>query len=623
MSQKFYNPYQFIPVTGTVNGGKPRAAIDPILRGQSTTHPWARHDLWHSDGLSGRILCSLYLATPTAVGAEQVKEDGNIAKLVRPYRWHGQPAIPGNSLKGLVGSVAEALSQSTLRVLESWQWPRAKKTHEYRVTDPDGDPRGKKVRLQTSLHDIFARIDRDLVPWIRGEERMGRNRTQLTPAELLFGVVEEVPSGAERDQDPGDDQLADREGRNFAGRVRFHDARSEREIKLYDGPPHTLRILNSPKLPCPAMYFHRRGQRGRSYMDKDAFHNHPGDNDILPNGRKFYLHHRQEPAHLRQQKWRTRIRDNPNIEKMQLRTQPMKEDQTLFFHVDFENLSRAELTLLEHALAPSPAYQHRLGLGKPLGLGSVVIGIEGVFLIDRCQRYARDAFAATDQRYHHCWRPTQSPAESKRDQAWGSLYPTEWAIFNGNSLGPKPTEFQDESLVDRDTLGILTTLGDPGLMIQGIEVHTPLAPGQTDPERKTYEWFRQNDDDGGQPLPAIIPGQKLEPLCADARDCRAPSGGRTAPGPTDPQVAAWLEQVIPPDVKANGPKRLAELILTRPMAEAVVGIPDADLRAQVFGWLKVEWHRQDPAMPLFNLVAKAAVKVYEKAGLSLRDDGTA
>ncbi len=624
MSEKFYNPYQFIPVTGTVNGTKPRAAIDPILSGHSETHPWVRHDLWHREALSGRIVCSLFLATPTAVGADQVEEDGHVSKRVKPYRWQSNPAIPGNSLKGMVASIAEAISQSSLRVLESWMEPRAKKTHEYRIKDPGGDRTGRPVKLKTSMHDLFARIDPDMVPWIRRRDALPRDA--LTPAELLFGVVEEIPAEAPghgggthgHGSDP-----EDTEGRNLAGRLRFHDARSHREIKVF-ASPHTLRVLNSPKLPCPSMYFHRRGERGRSYMDKDAFHDGAHDEGILPNGRKVYLHHRQDPASITAQRWRTGPDADSRNERLKLRAQPMLNGQRLYFHVDFENLAPAELTLLEYALAPSPQFRHRVGLGRPLGLGSVVLAVEGVFLNDRGLRYGPDAFDTPESRYEAWWRPAHSPTNPDPQADWSALYPREKAIRDAQPNSAKPAGKHDPSLIDTQTLDILKTVGDPDMQLKSCDVHTPMLPGQHDPERKTYEWFNENDERGGQVLPAVEPGKKLTPLCSDWRDCQDQGDSGSGQGPNDPGIAAWLERILPDDIKGGGKDKLAGFITNKTMADAVVALAttDAALCNKVFAWLKCEWHKKDPTMPLKGIVANRAIKVYEKAGLHLTDDPT-
>lgn len=123
---EFISPYQFVPVTGHVNGkSRPDVEYATVRQGK---HPFVRHDLWHRDGHSGRIVCRLHLETPTFVGNDQSRDDetGGLgengqpaATLVNHFQVEGQPAFPATSLRGMVGSTLEALSQSALRVLDN------------------------------------------------------------------------------------------------------------------------------------------------------------------------------------------------------------------------------------------------------------------------------------------------------------------------------------------------------------------------------------------------------------------------------------------------------------------------------------------------------------------------
>jgi len=347
---KFYNPYQFIPVTGRVNGDKPRQPFKPIAAGTSTDNPQVRHDLWQGEALSGRIIARIHLHTPTVVGREQVDSGRDGTKRVLQYQWRGQAALPASSLKGMLSSLAEALSQSTLRVLNPDMGVPGKRGFmriECARDDQDPECRAfgtRKVRIPHSAEQYFRHIDDDLTPW-------RHQREALTPAELLFGVVEVDVKDSGRDS-----------GRNLAGRVRFHDARGITAPRTL--PEVVLKILDSPKPPSPALYFHRAGQRG-AYLSKRDMFDRSEDRDIQPNGRKFYLPHPEvdDPP-----QWQT---SKPS--KNKLSCGPIAEDQDLYFHIDFDNLSAAELTLLETALMPDGDFRHRLGLGKPLGLGQISI----------------------------------------------------------------------------------------------------------------------------------------------------------------------------------------------------------------------------------------------------------
>ncbi len=108
---EFLNPYQFIPTTGKINNkNTPTIAYKEL----ASTH--IRHDYWDKDSFSGRVVCEIHLLSPTVVGNNQTPGTEQQAGTVTSYQ-DGQ-AIPANSLRGMVSSVAEALSQSALRVLE-------------------------------------------------------------------------------------------------------------------------------------------------------------------------------------------------------------------------------------------------------------------------------------------------------------------------------------------------------------------------------------------------------------------------------------------------------------------------------------------------------------------------
>lgn len=710
---EFYLPYQFIPASGTINGTQQKTSYEAIKAG--SVDPPARHDLWMPGTHSGRIVCKLQLETPTFVGAAQTK---NTPTGVHPYKWNGRSAIPGNSLRGMIGSVIETLSQSALRVLEDWRysvrkrdedaisavgmlqksgdtfdilpltlpimkssnsaflfeakWVQAfegvpleeclpayvpgydtsgqtvqyssllescaaecsglgegqrfhaqlcgtltgtvtkqtkvdpaihhrsrnsylsarnlldirknsregflpgylqilelcgrrsgplkrkkyalfvpapktqrkalpvpypvldnfKNVIEERSRDSDGDfpifpkayPRpgeegewpldnmlvffdigylnGELVvtelsfsaiwreAVQPSAWDLFSAlgrdngIGRDLLPW-RGE------RTHLTPAERLLGVVEE---------DKGE------QARCLTSRLRFSDAQlkpeeSEEKLRLNTD---TLKILASPKPPSPALYLHLEGDsKEHSYLPKWRLKKLGVRVRIRPNGRKFYLHHPHDAGVLKIH-YKTESGKHPD---QKLRCAPIEPGKELWFHIDFDNLSPAELNLVVTALRPSEAFRHKLGLGKPLGLGSVELCIEGVFFIDRGRRYGINGFNAP--RYHTIWRPQAS------DTGFAWRYPEE-----ANALSaalPENAGWRDrDELIDGETLGKLIKLGCPPPAASA-PVHYPLTRNQSTStdndkdkyEKELYRWFDQGDREPKR-------AQTLAPIVADA-----------------------------------------------------------------------------------------------------------
>ncbi|MEN9849039.1 MAG: hypothetical protein RL368_1779 [Pseudomonadota bacterium] len=714
---EFHHPYNFIPVTGKVNGEPtPKVLYEKIAEG----YKGIRHDLWEKNTQSGRIVARVHLKTPTMVGGQQEKRDDNSQEPseVLPFERDGKTALPANSLRGVIGSVAETLSQSSLRVLEkrrysvrkpvenglsaigilrenknnpsqfeilpltvphhlNEQWrnvfggttplkyrlvapvlgyqkangktdaplgfipdsyldkhPSLQSFHdvdhqEYfygKLTKPEKEtlrseqkklllgqpiseiltvdeykslckskklhpselknyvrgflrilgiegreesmPKTKKqeffipypintvtpiakipkaIPIPTAVienfctlakerhdedenlpflpkgyeswqpksgqlvffdicenagkievseisfssiwrklikgesHEFFSQIDPDLLPW-------NPLRDSLTPAECLFGVVED---GKNKET---------KQARALASRVRFHDAVSTKQVKP-ENPVKpelvTLKILSSPKPPSPAMYFHPSDPKQERHIKKIDL----TLGQHRPNGRKVYLHH--AATDIQEKPWITANGDNL---KQKVRCQPIAAGENFYFHVDFDNLSEAELNLLIHSLYPSDAFQHRLGLGKALGLGSVKIDIMGVFLINRAERYSLEGFYET-ARYHQTLRGTIESTE------WGVLYPTEFEALKTATELKSSDFYADKSLIDKTSLNLLNTVGNPAKLQNGVSVKPPLTNEhvrEKKEEEETFQWFGKNEN-----LPNHQNSQALRPIEAD------------------------------------------------------------------------------------------------------------
>lgn len=222
-----------------------------------------------------------------------------------------------------------------------------------------------------TLHQALARMtgNQDMLPW-------NKDRDTLTPAEAIFGVVEDEPS-------------SDNPARNLASRIQFTDAVIAELTKVTLLDPVILRILDSPKPPSPSMYFHAKNGKPISKKDLDLDkHN--------PNGRKHYV---PQPEANNQTTWESKFNENkPPIPKgsytknwsQYLQCKPIPTETQFTFDIHFENLSKEELGLLQITIQPNhdAKFIHRLGLGKPLGLGQVSLVMDKIYLIQRAERYS-------------------------------------------------------------------------------------------------------------------------------------------------------------------------------------------------------------------------------------------
>jgi CRISPR/Cas system CSM-associated protein Csm3 (group 7 of RAMP superfamily) len=358
------------------------------------------------------------------------------------------------------------------------------------------------VRAAATLSDFIATADPDLLPM--GEPR----KTRMTPAELLFGFAEHLGSRA------------------LAGRVQFSMARpTPGQAPLLNPDWIDLGVLNGPKPPSPNFYF--RNRPGQKWLAKSRL----SLNDDRIQGRKFYLHTQDAPRAKRPDdpRWTMHPRNvaSSDYDRMRVRVRPVLADRTFEFEVRFDNLSRFEIGALIHALRPDAAFHHKLGLGKPLGLGTVRIDPLDIERVDRHRRYALDPLDGP--RFHAAWH---------RDVASG-----QWDGPDAPSVGNPPAWVAGflEELRKFDpaqtALRALLTLGDPAKVIH--PVHYPQVAGirADDPafEADRYEWVVANDHKNtpdadrqhlgvvGPALPMLERLPKVER--GESRPARFPPGG--------------------------------------------------------------------------------------------------
>ena len=135
------------------------------------------------------------------------------------------------------------------------------------------------------------------------------------------------------------------------GNVSFNDAI---EVNIRDHEAVYLIVLMGPKPRHQAFYL---------------------DSDGKIAGRKFYFH---QPSGIQTA---GQGDHNPYIK-------PVDTESQFTFSAQFTNLEDTELQTLLYALVLEPEMRHKLGYGKPAGLGSVRFNIEKLTLINYADRYS-------------------------------------------------------------------------------------------------------------------------------------------------------------------------------------------------------------------------------------------
>jgi hypothetical protein len=166
-----------------------------------------------------------------------------------------------------------------------------------------------------------------------------RSPDALCPACRLFGMLNQ--------------------GEVLAGHVSIGEARAEGPVQMQR---LTLAVLDAPK-----------PRHTPFYADPRA----PDRDPPLIRGRKFYFH---------------------RPDGVQVRSEQGRHNKTVFavpaatafsFEVDYVNVLPEDLDLLLFALVLWPDSCHKVGMGKPLGLGSAKLALRTVRTLDPRQRYLR------------------------------------------------------------------------------------------------------------------------------------------------------------------------------------------------------------------------------------------
>jgi len=246
-------------------------------------------------------------------------------------------------------------------------------SHEQSEDNPDGLVflgRAGMFRLP------FDRGPSDLIPT---EHRDAR----LDLAEVMFGMVHD--------------------GTAIKGRLSFEDAIVKGRGSDWFEELLVPRILSAPK---PTTFQHYLTQDGTA--GKDALTTYLTQDRTTLRGHKLYWH-RWDLARGTTQVQESEdhaqlLRDLESREPQDTQhtiIRPVKAGVTFTGRIRFENLTPVELGALLHAVTLPPGCCHRIGVGKPLGLGSIRINSR-LTLVDNKSRYrswnSRESLLADDGR---------------------------------------------------------------------------------------------------------------------------------------------------------------------------------------------------------------------------------
>lgn len=278
---------------------------------------------------------------------------------------------------------------------------------------------------------------------------------QLCLASRLFGFVRDGQLHPQREQDKS----------SYAGRVYFSDAEFAGEQVKYASNV-TLEILSSPKPTSCEFYLANQTDPSQVWVyGTPAYHRHYDDPAMSLRGRKFYWHQKDIGQYRWQDREEVKERNSQNST-----VRLLAADNEFKFTVRFENLEAHELGMLLWSLALEDGLEHKIGMGKPIGLGSVNISIEELRLIDR------------NCRYQQLFLPKSGSFQTGSNVApdWNGEYVSKFKEWMQEVFGRKFDELENVS-------DLRVILNYPANSQR--TTHYPLLPGTNS---KSFEWFREN-----------------------------------------------------------------------------------------------------------------------------------
>lgn len=486
LNYRFENPYNFVPAPLRVTKGE-LADAQPI-----------GHHRYHPDHWSGRIQVELTTVTPLLIPDNGTENSGHKTFGIRLDK-AGKPYLPPTSIKGMLRSAFEAVTNSRMGVfcghdkaLQYWVW----------IGYPD---------RQTYAQSPSSLLNDLLHP--------ATSVDKLSPADRVFGWVR---------AGKGDGTAA------YKGQLRIGPVQcdSPDPVESFQESPVPLAILGAPK-PAQSRFYVAKDKSGEPLPDRIDKNKTYATKQGL-RGRKVYPHHAEavkhsesywrdhggkiEPVTSDSQLYREWSRPEAKDKKGQcFRTDEqnrsvsawIKPDSKFTFSIDITNLSDVELGALLWLLNLPEKHHHRLGGGKPLGFGSILLGITSLDL-RKGQAIANDyvEFGCSTQAeeipaieklisiYKQACIDSYSYIEETKPAVASSF-----AMLKGKfpKVGTGDADVVDQKFKDIPFICAFLNAAKGG----NRPVHYPRSTISPSPDGKNYEWFVANEKGEKRALPAL------------------------------------------------------------------------------------------------------------------------
>jgi CRISPR-associated protein (TIGR03986 family) len=385
------------------------------------------------------------------------------------------------------------------------------------------DSTGNVIALQpvTISRRLYEEKPSDLLPQ---SLHPAPDISKLSPADRVFGWVRQNDKSPKRQKS---------KTKSYKGQLRVHsiscETSQEQAISDFSSPGVPLAILGEPK-PAQTRFYAAADKQGtpiKSGQHSKEYGYESKDRGLR--GRKVYPHHSQLPINYWDNPTEDRTDQPESYYQLYRRSSGEKErdsqnrsitswvnTETVFtFDLEIINLSDVELGALLWLLSLPPNHYHRLGLGKPLGFGSVRLDITHTHL-------------GTGKDWQEYYGSLSSTEPDCNVDSAIAIY--EQAIVDA---------YGKDSSSD-DVAFIQAFLRSAKGFEDEFAVHYPWNPegkGTPDPQGESFKWFTDNENGDQWSLPSLISGENLP--------ARSRTTEKTQQGKATPTTGAALQRATP------------------------------------------------------------------------------
>jgi CRISPR-associated protein (TIGR03986 family) len=250
------------------------------------------------------------------------------------------------------------------------------------------------------------------VKWIDagGKDRISFGHTGMFRLAYEKSISEHIPSQLTNENTYDFGEAIFGNEKTFAGRVFFEDAFIKEDSRNVLMGEKTPKILSSPK---PTTFQHYLVQNSDDNRELSHY-----NSNVTLRGYKLYWHKAGK-------NWEETDREAIKKHGTQYtKINPVREGTKFTGRIRFENLSDTELGALLFAIDLPDGCFHKIGMGKPHGLGSIKIK-PGLFISDRKKRY---------ESFFGEWEPEESKNISAFKQKFEKYILEKTGENNKNSL---------------------------------------------------------------------------------------------------------------------------------------------------------------------------------------------